>query len=154
MRPIILVLIAMMALGGLLAAASGETAKPVLLDKPATQAEPAETAMVMTPSLAAFLNDSWVPSSYNPDYFTAEASKKSFNGTILNTTYSFYDFLTNDTYKGPSATSPIYSAVAPNKNNEVVWTGESIYQFLDPTWTPETPILVYRTGEYTKHQMS
>jgi hypothetical protein len=156
MRHIILVLIALMALGGLLPAAMGLPAAPVLLDKPAATATPAQNVLDTTPSMAAFLNDSWTPSAFVPPVEVATdrfMSGKLGNNSTQNSTYSAYDFL-NNSYATPAVQSPIYTAAAAGKDNKVAWTGESIYQFLSDSWTPSTPIAVYNQGIYTKHQMS
>ena len=156
MRHIILVLIALMALGGLLPAVMGENAKPILVDSPAATATPAQNVLDTTPSMAAFMNDSWTPSAFVPPVEVATdrfMSGKLGNNTTQNSTYSAYDFL-NNSYVAPAAQSPIYTAAAAGKDNKVAWTGESIYQFLSDSWTPSTPIAIYTQGVYTKHQMS
>ena len=156
MRHIILVLIALMALGGLLTSAMGQNAKPVLLDTPAATATPAQNFLETTPSMAAFLNDSWIPSTFVAPVEVASdkfMSGKLGNNTTQNSTYAIYDFL-NNSYVAPAAESPIYSAAAAGKDNKVAWTGESIYQFLSDSWTPSAPIAIYTQGVYTKHQMS
>jgi len=154
MRHIILALIALVAVGCLIPSITAEPAKPVLIPKLAQTAEPAENSLLTTPSMAAFLNDSWVPSTYTPDVFTSVSSQKVWNGTLKNATYANYEFLTNNSYMAPSATSPVYTAVSAGKDGLVKWTGESIYQFLDNGWTPDTPVEVIPTGAYKKHQMS
>lgn len=150
MRHIILVLIALMALGGLLPAAMS------LPPAPFEMTNPEMTDTLMTPSMAAFLNDSWTPTSFvaplpnDGVLFT----KKSFaNNTTSNATYAIYDFL-NDTNVTPAAASPIYTATAPASDNKIAWAGESIYQFLEDSWTPSTPVAVYNQGVYTKGQMN
>jgi hypothetical protein len=155
MRHIILVLIALLALGGLLPAAMAQQA-PVLLDKPAATATPAQNTLDTTPSMAAFLSDTWTPSRFVAPVEVATdrfLSGKLGNNTTQNSTYSAYDFL-NNSYVPPSAQSPIYTAAAAGKDNKVAWTGESIYQFLDDSWTPSTPIAVYNEASATKGKMS
>jgi hypothetical protein len=151
MRHIILVLIALVALGGLLPAVNAAPAKPVLLDNPAAMAEPAQTALLTTPSMAAFLNDSWQPSTFVAPVITNENARK--NVSVNNSTYAIYDFL-NGTNSASAATSPIYTATAAGKDKTVAWTGESIYQFLDPSWTPSKSVEIVRTGAYKMHEMS
>jgi hypothetical protein len=151
MRHIILVLIALVALGGLLPAVNAAPAKPVLLDNPAAMAEPAQTALLTTPSMAAFLNDSWQPSTFVAPVITNENARK--NVSVNNSTYAIYDFL-NGTNSASAATSPIYIATAAGKDKTVAWTGESIYQFLDPSWTPSKSLEIVRTGAYKMHEMS
>jgi len=154
MRHIILALIALVALCGFIPAIMAEPAAPVhLSEKSAPTASAPENSILTTPSVAAFLNDSWTPSSYTPDVFSAISSQKKWNGTLQNTTYAIADFM-KDNYTAPSATSPIYTAPAAGKNGEIAWTGESIYQFLDSAWTPSTPVEVIPTGAYTMHKMS
>ena len=154
MRHIILVLIALMALGGLLPAVMG--AAPVLTDKLNATATPAQNVLDTTPSMAAFLNDSWTPSAFVAPVEVASdkfGSGKLGNNTTQNSTYAIYDFL-NNSYVAPAVESPTYTASAAGKDNKVAWTGESIYQFLSDSWTPSTPIAVYTQGVYTKHAMS
>jgi len=155
MRHIILALIALVALCGSIPAIMAEPAKPVgLSDKMAPTASEPENSLLTTPSMAAFLNDSWSPSTYTPDVFRADSSLRSWNGTIQNATYAIADFA-KDNYTAPAATSPIYSAPAAAKNGQIAWTGESIYQFLDGGWTPSTPVQTFSAGEgYTLHRMS
>ena len=156
MRHIILVLIALMALGGLLPAVMGLPAAPVLLDSAATTATPAQNLLETTPSMAAFLNDSWTPSAFVAPVEVASdkfGSGKLGNNTTQNSTYAISDF-PNNSYVAPAVESPTYTASAAGKDNKVAWTGESIYQFLSDSWTPSTPIAVYTQGVYTKHAMS
>ena len=157
MRQIILVLIALMALGGLLPAVMGSPATPVSLSgHQAATATSAQYVVDTTPSMAAFINNSWTPSTFVAPVEVATdkfGSGKLGNNTTQNSTYAIYDFL-NNSYVAPAAESPIYSAVAAGKDNKVAWTGESIYQFLSDSWTPSTPLAIYNQGIYTKHKMS
>jgi hypothetical protein len=154
MRHIILVLIALMALGGLLPAVM---AAPIgLSTQQAATATSAQYTLDTTPSMAAFMNDSWTPSTFVAPVEVASdrfGSGKLGKNVTQNSTYAIYDFL-NNSYVAPAAQSPIYTAEAAGKDNKVAWTGESIYQFLADSWTPSTPIAVYNEGIYTKHQMS
>ncbi len=158
MRQIILVLIALMALGGLLPAVMGSPATPVSLSgHQAATATSAQNVVDTTPSMAAFINDSWTPSTFVAPLDVVATDKfgsgKLGNNTTQNSTYAIYDFL-NNSYIAPPAASPIYSAAAAGKDNKVAWTGESIYQFLSDSWAPTTPLAIYNQGIYTKHQMS
>jgi hypothetical protein len=106
--------------------------------------------------MAAFMNDSWTPSTFVAPVEVATdkfGSGKLGNNTTQNSTYAIYDFL-NNSYVAPAVESPVYSASAAGKDNKVAWTGESIYQFLSDSWTPSIPIAVYNQGVYTKHVMS
>lgn len=154
MRHIILVLIALVALGGLLPAVM---AAPVLTDKLASEPKPADTSVLTTPSMAAFINDSWTPSTFvAPLASQATGVQKNMtrNNTTLNSsTYAIYDFL-KDNYTAPAATSPTYSASAAGKDKTVAWTGESIYQFLSDAWTPSTPVETYEQTPFKQHQMN
>ena len=154
MRHIILVLIALAALGGLLPAVM---AAPVLTDKLADEPEPADTSVLTTPSMAAFINDSWTPSTFvAPLASQATGVQKNMtrNNTTLNSSnYAIYDFL-KDNYTAPAATSPTYTASAAGKDKTVAWTGESIYQFLSDAWTPSTPVETYEQTPFKQHQMN
>lgn len=151
MRHIIVVLIALMALCSFVPLIWAAPAAPVLLEKPAPLADPAQTSLITTPSMASFLNDSWVPSTFVPPTITALTPNK--QGYLANTTYGAYDFL-NDTWVAPSASSPIYYAQAPKKDGTLAYTGESIYQFLQDNWTSSTPVEVIQTAPYKKGVMS
>lgn len=157
MRHIILVLVALVALGGLLPTIIAAPVAPVLLDNPAAMPEPAETSLLTTPSMAAFLNDSWTPSSFVPplaSQATGVLKNMTRNNTTLeSSTYAIYDFL-NDNYTSPAPASPTYTASAAGKDKTVAWTGESIYQFLDDAWTPSTPVEVYEQSPFKQHQMN
>ena len=156
MRHIILVLIALVALGGMLPAVMAAPAKPDLLDNPAAMPEPAQTALVTTPSMAAFLNDSWTPSPFVAPLASQVTSKQrnlTGNNTTDNSTYAIYDFLNGDV-TAPAARSPVYSASAAGKDRTVAWTGESIYQFLENSWTPSTPIETFPQSPFKLHQMN
>lgn len=154
MRHIILVLIALVALGGLLPAVM---AAPVLTDKLASEPKPADSSVLTTPSMAAFINDSWTPSTFvAPLASQATGVQKNMtrNNTTLNSsTYAIYDFL-KDNYTAPAATSPTYTASAAGKDKTVAWTGESIYQFLSDAWTPSTPVETYEQTPFKQHQMN
>jgi len=154
MRHIILVLIALVALGGLLPAVM---AAPVLTDKLASEPKPADTSVLTTPSMAAFINDSWTPSTFvAPLASQATGVQKNMtrNNTTLNSsTYAIYDFL-KDNYTAPAATSPTYTASAAGKDKTVAWTGESIYQFLSDAWTPSTPVETYEQTPFKQRQMN
>ena len=107
--------------------------------------------------MAAFINDSWTPST-----FVAPLASQSVgvlrnmtrnNTTQKNSTYAIYDFL-NDNYASPAPASPIYTASAAGKDKTVAWTGESIYQFLNDEWTPTSAVQTYEQSPYKLHQMN
>lgn len=150
MRHIILVLIALMALGGLLPAAMS------MAPAPFEQGNTEVTDALTTPSMAAFLNDSWMPSTFvapRPNDNVLFTKKSFSNNTTDNSSYAIYDFLNDSNVTTPAA-SPIYTPANAGKSNKIAWTGESIYQFLDDSWTPSTPVAVYKEGVYTKGMMS
>jgi len=151
------VLIALVALGGLLPAIIAQQPSTVLKDDLAAMPAPAETSLLTTPSMAAFLNDSWTPTPFVAPLASQAAGvlrNMTRNNTTQNaSTYAIYDFL-NDNYTSPSPASPIYTAAAAGKDNKVAWTGESIYQFLNDAWTPTTPVEIYEQSPYKMHQMN
>lgn len=157
MRHVILALIALVAIGGLLPAIMAEPAAPVLKDKLSDKAEPAETSVLTTPSIAAFINDSWSPGAFQaPLASQATGVQRNMtrnNTTMENSTYAIYDFL-DDNYTAPAATSPIETASAAKKDKTIAWTGESIYQFLDNAWTPSTTVETYEQSPFKQHQMN
>ena len=157
MRHIILVLFALVALSGLLPAITAQQPSTVLKDDLAAMQDPAQTALITTPSMAAFLNDSWTPTPFVAP-LASQTSGVLRNMTRNNTTqnastYAIYDFL-NDNYTSPAPTSPIYTASAAGKDKTIAWTGESIYQFLNDAWTPSTPVETFEQSPYKMHQMN
>ena len=160
MKHIILVLFALIALGGMLPATIAAPVGPTLLNNPAAMPEPAQTALITTPSMAAFLNDSWTPSTFAaPLASRATAMQRNMtrNNTTMNSSnYAIYDFL-KDNYTSPAPASPIMTATSTpkgGKGDTVAWTGESIYQFLNDAWTPSAPIETYPQSPYKMHQMN
>jgi len=145
MRHIILVLIALMALGGLL---------PAVMSLPPAPFIPTLT-QTTTPTQNAFLNDSWTPTPFVAPVVVATTDKLRSgslgNNTTRNSTYAIYDFLNNSSVT-PAASTPIYSAAGTG--NQITWRGESIYKFLDDSWTPSTPVAVYNPGVFKMHQMN
>ena len=150
MRHIILVLIALIALGGLLPSAMSKNPAPFAMT------DPEMADMLTTPSMAAFLNDSWTPSPFIAPLASQVTSKQknmTSNNTTANSTYAIYDFLNGDV-TAPAATSPVFTASAAGKDRTVAWTGESIYQFLEENWTPSTPIETFPQSPFKMHQMN
>ncbi len=153
MRHIILVLIAMLALGGLMPAVMAEPAKAVgLSDKYAPLASPAESSLLTTPSMADFLNDSWTPSSFVASPAETNENKMK-NVSVNDSNYAIYDFLNGNNVQS-TPVSPIFTAAAATKNQEIAWTGESIYQFLDPDWTPSVTAETFPQTAFKMHQMN
>jgi hypothetical protein len=152
MRYTIMVLITLTAFSLLLAGEGAIDIQHVLQDNLSSKMKPPETNLILTSTMASFLNDSWTPSSFVPDVFTADEMNK--KGFVANSSNLIYGFL-NDSWTSPAIASPIYTADAAGKDNTVAWSGESIYQFLQDNWTPASPVLGYYIGEgYTRHQMS
>lgn len=136
----IIVLIALMALGALLpsiwAAQPASVGSTVgLSEKAAPLADPAQTALTTTPSMAAFLSNSWIPPSITNASINTSLNNNST--TILDTTVA-----------------PTYYAEAANKDGVVAWTGESRFQFLQDDWTPDTAVEVIQLTPYRLHQMN
>jgi hypothetical protein len=157
MKHIILVLFALIALGGMLPATIAAPVGPSLLNNPAAMPEPAQSELITTPSMAAFLNDSWTPSSFAAplaSQATGVLKNMTRNNTTMNSSnYAIYDFL-KDNYTSSTPTSPIYTASAAGKDKTVAWTGESIYQFLNDAWTPTTAVETYPQSPFKQHQMN
>jgi len=156
MRHIILVLFALVALGGLLPVIMA-LPSTVLKDELAAMPEPAQSALETTPSMAAFLNDSWTPSTFvAPLASQAVGVQRNMtrnNTTLKNSNYAIYDFL-KDNYTSPALASPTFTASAAGKDKTVAWTGESIYEFLNDVWTPTTAVQTYPQSPYKQHQMN
>ncbi len=149
MRHVIIVIIALLALSIFMPTIWAKNTGSLLVNATAPQSTQAYTPVLTTPSVADFLNDSWVPSSFVPPTITAVAQNK--KGYVANTTYSIYDFA-NDTYAPPETTTPNYLAVAANNQKAGTGSGD-IYQVLNPNWTPATPTAVITTSPYKMHQM-
>jgi len=154
MRHIILVLIALIALVGLMP--GGMSKDPAPFDNGEIN-EAGDESLLTTPSIAAFLNDSWTPSTFvAPLASQATGVLKNMtrnNTTQESSTYAIYDFL-NDNYTSPAPASPIYTASAAGKDKKIAWTGESIYQFLNDAWTPSTPVETYEQSPFKMHEMN
>ena len=141
MRHIILALIALIALAGLMS--SGMSKGPAPFEMTSIN-ENGDASLLATPSIAAFLNDSWMPSSFvAPSYSSApQYTKKSPSNNTTNTTYAAYDFL-NDTNATTNTSLAAYTV-----------EGGSIYQFLKDNWTPSTPIEVITVDPLTKGKIN
>lgn len=62
----------------------------------------------------------------------------------------------SDNYVPPAVTPETQTALAADKNGNLATSELSIYQFLDDSWTPTSPVVAYisdNTG-YKKHAMS
>jgi hypothetical protein len=130
----IIVLIALMALSGLMPSMWAQQPASVgLSENAAPLADPAETSLITTPSMAAFLSNSWMP----PSAINESVNATSNNTTVLDTT-----------------AAPVYSSGTANKDGVVAWTGESRFQFLQDDWTPSTPVEVIQTTPFKMHQMN
>jgi len=157
MRHIILVLFALVALGGLLPVIMAQQPSTVLKDDLAAMPEPADSALLTTPSMAAFLNDSWTPTPFvAPLASQATGVLKNMtrnNTTLDSSTYAINDFL-NDDYTSPAPASPTFTASAAGLDKTVAWTGESIFDFLNDAWTPSKPVQTYEQSPYKQHHMN
>jgi hypothetical protein len=144
MRHIVAVLIALLALVPLTYAQNNTDAL----------VEPAQMTIDVTPSMAAFLSDDWIPPAYTPTVIYADAVNK--KGYLANTTSSRDQFL-NDSWV-PNSTASLQTtadtALAVGKDGKLKKTEYAIMQFLDDNWTPGTPVYVVETAPYKKGQMS
>jgi hypothetical protein len=144
MRHIIAVLIALLALSLFI---PSTWALPSLLLSTANQTQPTtpepETSLVTTPTIASFLSDTWTPSSYVPNVYTAAVANK--QGYVANTTENIADFI-----NGTQPTSVVTSM-------EGIYDDPStgyLTQFLDPNWTPSTVTELQSTPDFKLHQMN
>lgn len=141
MRHIMLVLIALIALVGLMPGGMGKDPAPFEMT---TINEAGDSSLLTTPSIAAFLNESWAPTGFvAPSASAPLYKKKSLSNNTTNSTYAIYDFLKNDTNTTNNATLDNYMV-----------KGGSIYQFLKDNWTSSTPVEVTTTAPFTKGKMS
>ena len=128
--------------------------------------DPLQTMLVATPSMAAFISDSWAPSPFLPEVLTLpdtlrkstllDINKTNKSENITNTTYAIQDFL-SDTWMPPALTPTIAeSAVSGKKGVTTPQSGLAIEQFLDDSWTPSTKAvgIVSNGAEYIKGTMS
>ncbi len=160
MKHIILVLFALIALGGMLPTVMAQQPASISRADLAAMPEPAQSELITTPSMAAFLNDSWTPSTFAAplaSQATGVLKNMTRNNTTMNSSnYAIYDFL-KDNYTAPAPISPIFTATSTpkgGKGDTIAWTGESIYQFLNDAWTPTTPIQTYPQSVFKQHQMN
>ena len=145
MRHIILVLIALIALVGLMP--SGMSKDPAPFEVTTTFKE-GETSLLVTPSQAAFLNDSWKPTPFVAPYASDPLfTKKAMSNNTTNTTYAIFDFLKNDTNTTTDATTN-----ASMSNYTAV--GGNIYEFIKDDWTPSREVEVILKAPFTKGKMS
>lgn len=145
MRHIILVLIALIALVGLMP--GGMSKDPAPFDTPNIN-EAGDASLLTTPSIAAFLNDSWAPTPFvAPTASSPLYTKKSPSNNTTNTTYAIYDFLKNETNTSTNASTNATLDAYTVK-------GGSIYQFLKDNWTPSTPVEVIKSTPFTKGKIS
>lgn len=141
MRHIMLVLIALIALVGLMPGGMSKDPAPFEMT---TFREAGDATLLTTPSIAAFLNDSWAPTPFVAPTASAPLyTKKSLSNNTTNTTYAIYDFLQNETNATNNVTLDNYMV-----------KGGSIYQFLKDNWTPSAPVEVIKTAPFTKGKMS
>jgi hypothetical protein len=128
--------------------------------------DPLQTMLVTTPTMAAFMSDTWAPSPFLPEILTLsdtkgkptvlDINKTNKSENITNTTYAIQDFL-SDSWTPPALTPTIpYSAISGKKGVTTPQSGLAIEQFLDDTWTPSTQVvgIVSNGAQYTKGQMS
>ena len=141
MRHIILVLIALIALVGLMP--GGMSKDPAPFDNGEIN-DAGDESLLTTPSIAAFLNDSWAPTPFVAPLASAPLyAKKSFSNNTTNSTYAILDFLQNDTNNATNTSLATYMI-----------EGGNIYQFLKDDWNPSTPVEVITGTPYTQGKMS
>ncbi len=110
-----------------------------------------ESEIVTTESMAAFLNDSWTPSTFMPINDTAIWPDK--NKTLANSTADIYGVLKGD-WTPSKFEPPVDYAVWQNKDKQLLASGYAIYDFLREDWTPGSPVPIVQTGLYKLHQMN
>lgn len=128
--------------------------------------DPGQTALEATPSMAAFLNEDWLPTGIEWDILTAADVKKVSTTQNINKTkpsnttsktYAIQDFLNDGWMPGSfvDASDLIQTAGAAKKGGPVRQTEMAIYQFLDDAWTPASQVNQFTTaGGYKKGVMS
>lgn len=167
MRHIIAILVAMLALALILPAigalpsdiaptntksmnASGTNSAGLTRSPEGTQID--QSALATTPSIASFLSDSWLPSTFVAPVNYALARNK--NNYTTNSTNTVYDFL-SDNWAPSSYKPPTQAALAMNKYGYYANSTPSNYRFLQDSWTPSTAVeVVTESGPYTRHKMS
>jgi hypothetical protein len=149
MRHILMVIIALLALNIFIPSIWAQSVTPFLITGNQSQTTTPDVGITTTPSIAAFLNDSWVPSSFVPPTVSAPYTPLGQNAT--SSTYNIYDFLNNSWV--PSSSN--YQDAAANNYPITGLQGPSaIYQVLNPDWTQSTQVAatVPNPG-YKMHQM-
>ncbi|HWQ21004.1 MAG TPA: hypothetical protein VN455_14590 [Methanotrichaceae archaeon] len=175
MRHIVAVLIALLVMLPLIFAAGAQTSTtssststtaastaqlaPVS-PKSTTQTLPAETGLDTTQSIAAFLNDNWLPPTYAAPNQTAlvggnaTAANATANATALANAQFLADSSIQNAYQ-----SPVNVAEQANKNGVRQQSGYAILDFLNDNWTPGMPgnqaqYVDLNSAGYSMHQMS
>jgi hypothetical protein len=148
MRHVLMVIIALLALSIFI---PGIWAKDSFFNTTSQSTSP-DTYLTTTPSIAAFLNDSWVPSSFIPPTIPAPYTPLGQNAT--SSSYDIYNFLNNSWL--PSS-SNYQDAAANNLPTSGLLGPSSLYQVLSPDWTQSMPVEVLpnaQTAPYKFHQMN
>jgi hypothetical protein len=152
MRHILMVIIALLALNIFIPSIWAQSVAPLLITgnttKTTTTNAP-DVGITTTPTIAEFLNDSWVPSSFVPPTVPGPYPLMRQNAT--NSSYNIYDFLNNSWV--PSSSN--YEAA---QNNNYAVSGlegpASIYDVLNPSFTESAPInAVAPNSGYQMHKM-
>jgi hypothetical protein len=163
MRQIIAILIALLALAVIMPAMCAPVVTQTSQSAPLL--DPAQTQLSTTSSIAAFIDDDWLPTSFTGEVLTSsspDTKKKStlqdINKTkptnLSTTTYFIQDFL-NDGWQPAPFAEPINTAAAAKKGGALKEAGYAIYQFLDDNWTPGEQIVAVSNGiGYAKHKMA
>ena len=163
MRQIIAMLIAMLAFA---VAMPALCAQVTTTPQPAPLLDPGQTAIEVTSSMAAFLNEDWLPSTVEWDILTAPDTKKKSTTQNINRTKpantssrtsAIQDFFSDSWTPGPfvDGVDLIQTAGAAKKGGAVKQTEMAIYQFLDDNWTPASQVNQFTTATgYKKGRMS
>jgi len=119
--------------------------------KSAVQTLPAETGIDTTQSIAAFMNDNWLPPTYAvPAPTNVTAANATANATA--------QFLADSSIPG-SYMAPVNVAEAANKNGVRQQSGYAILDFLNDNWVPGTvgsqsQFVDLNSAGYSMHRMS
>lgn len=175
MRHIIAVLIALLVLLPLIFAAGAQTTTtssstsstaastaqlaPVS-PKTVSQVVPPQTGIDTTQSIAAFLNDNWLPPTYAAPVQTAVAGG---NATAANTTANATalanaQFLADSSVQN-SYQAPVNVAESADKNGVRKQSSYAILDFLNDNWTPgiaqnQAQFVDLSSAGYSMHRMS
>lgn len=127
--------------------------------KTVSQVVPPQTGIDTTQSIAAFLNDNWLPPTYAAPVQTAVAGNgTAANATANSTALANAQFLADSSVQN-SYQAPVNVAESANKNGVRQQSSYAILDFLNDNWTPgmaqnQAQFVDLSSAGYSMHRMS